>query len=70
MTNSAAFDEGDLLPLSALQHLVYCERQYALIHVEQVWAESGATVEGHPSPPVLNELSLPATVWMMPVAAS
>lgn len=46
MTNSAPFDEDDLLPLSALQHLVYCERQYALIHVEQLWAESSATVEG------------------------
>ena len=38
--------ECDLLPLSALQHFVYCERQAALIHVEQVWLENVWTVEG------------------------
>lgn len=37
----------DLLPISALQHLLYCERQCALIHVEQVWAENEFTVEGN-----------------------
>ena len=37
----------DLLPISALQHLLYCERQCALIHVEQVWAENQFTVEGN-----------------------
>lgn len=40
------YDEDDLLPLSALQHLVFCERQCALIHVEQVWVESVSTFEG------------------------
>lgn len=40
------FAEEDLLPLSAVQHLVFCERQSALIHLEQVWADSPATVEG------------------------
>jgi CRISPR-associated exonuclease Cas4 len=39
--------EDDLLPLSALEHLVFCERQCALIHIEQLWDESAATVEGH-----------------------
>jgi CRISPR-associated exonuclease Cas4 len=38
--------EDDLLPISALQHLLFCERQCALIHVEQVWAENRLTVEG------------------------
>ena len=33
------FPEGDLLPISALQHLVFCERQWALIHLEQQWEE-------------------------------
>jgi len=37
----------DLLPISALQHLLYCERQCALIHVEQVWAENRFTAEGN-----------------------
>ena len=40
------FDEDDLRPLSALQHLVYCERQCALIHLEQVWVENRYTAEG------------------------
>lgn len=41
------FTEDDLLPISALQHLVYCDRQAALIHVERMWSENVHTVEGH-----------------------
>jgi len=40
------YDEDDLLPLSALQHLLFCERQCALIHVEQQWDENLYTAEG------------------------
>jgi CRISPR-associated exonuclease Cas4 len=40
------FAEDDLLPISALQHLLFCERQCALIHVERLWAENRLTVEG------------------------
>ena len=40
------FSEDDLLQLSALQHLHFCERQCALIHVEQVWIENLYTAEG------------------------
>jgi len=40
------FTESDLLPLSALQHLMFCERQCALIHIEGLWAENVLTVEG------------------------
>lgn len=40
------FAESELLPLSALQHLYFCERQCALIHVEQVWLENRFTAEG------------------------
>lgn len=40
------FAEDDLLPISALQHLLFCERQCALIHVDQVWAENLFTAEG------------------------
>ena len=39
--------ENDLLPLSALQHLIFCERQCALIHNEQQWAENRLTTEGN-----------------------
>ncbi len=43
--------EGDrrveeYLPLSALQHYAYCPRQFALIHVDQQWAENRFTAEG------------------------
>lgn len=41
------FSEDDLVPISALQHVLFCPRQYALIHLEQVWAENKFTVEGH-----------------------
>lgn len=34
------------IPLSALQHWLYCPRQCALIHNEQVWAENRFTAEG------------------------
>ena len=40
------FSEDDLLPLSALQHLLFCERQAALIHLEQLWADNPFTIEG------------------------
>lgn len=40
-------DTDDFIPLSALQHYLYCPRQCALIHLEQLWAESRYTAEGH-----------------------
>jgi CRISPR-associated exonuclease Cas4 len=40
------YSEDDLIPLSALQHLIFCERQCALIHIEQAWAENLFTAEG------------------------
>lgn len=40
------FADADLLPLSALQHFVYCPRQCALIHLEQQWVENRFTAEG------------------------
>ena len=39
-------EDVDLLPLSALQHYSYCPRQFALIHVQQQWAENRYTAEG------------------------
>jgi CRISPR-associated exonuclease Cas4 len=32
--------------ISALQHYVFCPRQCALIHIEQIWTESGLTAQG------------------------
>jgi CRISPR-associated exonuclease Cas4 len=40
------YDENSLLPVSALQHLLFCERQCALIYLEQAWAENQLTAEG------------------------
>lgn len=36
----------DLLPLSGIQHFLFCRRQWALIHVEQQWKENALTAEG------------------------
>jgi CRISPR-associated exonuclease Cas4 len=38
--------DGDPVPLSALQHYLFCPRQCALIHVERQWAENRFTAEG------------------------
>jgi len=40
------FAEDDLIQISALQHVLFCERQYALIHLEQEWEENRFTAEG------------------------
>ena len=41
-----AYNEEDYLLLSGLQHFVFCRRQWALIHIEDQWAENLRTVEG------------------------
>ncbi len=40
------YSDDELLPISALQHFVFCQRQCALIHIEQVWTENLLTAEG------------------------
>ena len=40
------YTEDDLVQISALQHALFCERQYALIHLEQMWEENRFTAEG------------------------
>lgn len=37
---------ADYIFLSALQHWLFCPRQYALIHIERLWAENRFTAEG------------------------
>ncbi|KUO96482.1 CRISPR-associated protein Cas4 [Ferroacidibacillus organovorans] len=39
-------EEDDYLLLSGVQHMAFCERQWALIHIEQLWAENARTLEG------------------------
>lgn len=41
-----AGDDEILVPLSALQHHVFCARQCALIHLEGQWLDNRLTVEG------------------------
>ncbi len=38
--------DDDSIPISALQHWLYCPRQCALIHVERLWTENRFTAEG------------------------
>lgn len=40
------YEEDDYLMLSGLQHFAYCRRQWALIHIEQQWAENERTIDG------------------------
>jgi CRISPR-associated exonuclease Cas4 len=46
-------DLDEPIPLSALQHAVYCMRQAALIHIERLWEENRFTAEGR----VLHEVA-------------
>ncbi len=40
------YEEDEYLMLSGLQHFLFCRRQWALIHIEQQWAENVLTSEG------------------------
>ena len=40
------YTSDDLLPLSGIQHFLFCRRQWALIHIEQQWKENALTAEG------------------------
>ena len=40
------YAEDDLIPVSALENVLFCERQYALRHLECFWGENLFTAEG------------------------
>lgn len=40
------YTEDDFLMISGIQHFKFCRRQWALIHIEQQWAENQHTVIG------------------------
>jgi len=66
--------DDDAIPLSALQHHLYCPRQCALIHVEQLWEESRHTAEGRvlhekADKPRIERRKGVRTVLAMPLAA-
>jgi CRISPR-associated exonuclease Cas4 len=43
---NSEYTADDLLPLSGIQHFLFCRRQWALIHVEMQWQDNVLTVEG------------------------
>jgi CRISPR-associated exonuclease Cas4 len=43
----APYAESDLLPISGLQHLAFCERRWALVQIESIWADNRFTAEGN-----------------------
>ncbi len=44
---TSSINENDYIMLSALQHYLFCPRQCALIHLEQIWEENALTVKGY-----------------------
>ena len=48
------YAEDDYLMISGIQHFRFCKRQWALIHIEQQWAENEHTVIGE----LMHKLSL------------
>ncbi len=41
------YTEDDYLLLSGVQHYAFCPRQWALIHIEQQWADNYRTTDGN-----------------------
>lgn len=58
------YTEDQLLPLSGLQHLAFCERRWALVQIEQQWEDNLFTVEGS----LLHEKAHSATIESRPGA--
>ena len=40
------YNEDSYLMVSGIQHFAFCRRQWALIHIDEVWAENERTAEG------------------------
>ena len=40
------YSEEEFLSLSGVQHFAFCRRQWALIHIEQAWADNALTMQG------------------------
>jgi CRISPR-associated exonuclease Cas4 len=40
------YSDEELIPISALNHFLFCARRCALIHIEQLWVENLFTAEG------------------------
>lgn len=46
LNGSTDYPEDDWLALSGIQHYAFCKRQWALIHIEQLWQENARTTAG------------------------
>lgn len=46
MLRPAEYSEEDWLALSGVQHYEFCKRQWALIHIEQLWSDNERTTGG------------------------
>lgn len=40
------YNEDGCLMLSGIQHFAFCRRQWALIHIDNVWVENDRTADG------------------------
>lgn len=47
MDSNNTYTDDDLLQLSGIQHIAFCERQFALAYIEMQWEENVLTTEGH-----------------------
>lgn len=43
---SGQYSDEEMLQLSGIQHYAFCPRQWALIHIEQLWDNNSLTAEG------------------------
>jgi len=62
------YTDDEFLLLSGIQHIAFCPRQWALIHIEQQWAENVKTIEGQHlhervDDPFLKDSSPNLVVW-------
>lgn len=46
MQNAKAYSDEEMLQLSGVQHFAFCPRQWALLHIEQIWNDNHLTIEG------------------------
>jgi len=44
--NFAELENDNYLLISGIQHFIFCRRQWALIHIEQLWGENYFTIDG------------------------
>lgn len=68
MGKNHKYTDNEFLLLSGIQHIAFCPRQWALIHIEQQWAENVNTIEGQHlhqrvDDPFLRDLANDLVVW-------